>query len=148
MTVVENAYLPPERYGGFWIRLLAGLLDGLIFFLVGLPFVLLAYGTDYFESDQLIEGWVDLLFGWIMPVVAEIVFWRYKRATPAKMLFRLEVVDADTGETLSWGQCILRYVGYFLAALPCGIGLIMIAFSERKQGLHDRLANSVVRKKI
>jgi uncharacterized RDD family membrane protein YckC len=37
-------------------------------------------------------------------------------------------------------------VGMFLAALPCGLGLLLVAFDQRKRGWHDRLANTVVRR--
>lgn len=145
-----SEYLPPERYGGFWLRFLALLIDTLIFEVISAPFLILAYGLDYYnwnrEAGAFIEGPVELLVGWIMPAVLTVLFWRYKRATPGKMLLKMEVVDADTGETLSWGQCVLRYIGLFLAAVPCGIGLVMAAFDKRKQGLHDRFANSVVKR--
>ena len=139
-----------ERYGGFWIRALALLIDGLLFELVSAPFLLLAYGREYYDwrtqSSKLVQGPVEVLVGWILPFVVTVLFWRYKRATPGKMLFKMQVVDADTGETPTWGQCLLRYVGMFLAALPCGIGLFMVAFDGRKRGWHDKLANTVVRR--
>jgi uncharacterized RDD family membrane protein YckC len=136
-------------YGGFWIRLLAALIDTILFMLVEAPFVLLAYGPGYYslDSTQLIHGWVDVLVTIVMPFVATILFWRWRRATPGKMLLKLEVVDGDTGETPSVGQCVLRYVGYFLAAVPCGLGLLFIFFDKRKRGWHDRLANTVVRRR-
>lgn len=138
-----------ERYGGFWIRLLAALIDTILFMLVEAPFVLLAYGPRYYslDSTQIVRGWVDVLVTIVMPFVATILFWRWRRATPGKMLLKLEVVDGDTGETPSVGQCVLRYVGYFLAAIPCGLGLLFIFFDERKRGWHDRLANTVVRRR-
>ena len=137
-----------KEYGGFWIRFAASLIDAILFLVLEAPFVLLFYGTGYYTSDELIAGPADIVITWIAPFLIEIAFWHYKRATPGKMLFKLQIVDADTGESLSWGQCVLRYIGYFLAALPCGIGLLMIAFDERKRGWHDRLANSVVRYRL
>ena len=139
-----------DRYGGFWLRVVAAFIDTLLFELVQAPFLLVAYGTVYYDwsrpASGLVEGPVEVLVAWIMPAVATILFWRYKRATPGKMLLKMEVVDAETGEPLTWGQCVLRYVGYVLAMLPCGIGIFMIAFDPEKRGLHDRLANTVVRR--
>ena len=141
-----------ERYGGFWLRFLALLIDTLIFEVVSAPFLLLAYGRQYYDWNRLdaplIEGPVEVLVGWIMPAVVTVLFWRWKRATPGKMLLKMEVVDGDSGETPSLLQCVVRYFGYFLGAIPCGIGLFMVAFTERKQGWHDRLANTVVKRTI
>ena len=54
------------------------------------------------------------------------------------------VVDADTFDTLSVKQVIIRAVGYIVSALPYYLGFVWIAFDKRKQGLHDKLAGSVV----
>ncbi len=40
---------------------------------------------------------------------------------------------------------VLRYIGYFLSALPLDFGFLWIAFDARKQGWHDKLASTVVR---
>jgi uncharacterized RDD family membrane protein YckC len=54
------------------------------------------------------------------------------------------VVDATTGNTLSVGQSIGRYLGYYVSMIPLFIGLIWVAFDKRKQGWHDKLAGTVV----
>lgn len=148
MTAYAAPSAPPAPvYGGFWLRVVAAVVDTILFMAVEAPFLLLAYGTDYydFRSDApFVRGWVDVVVTWILPAVITIVFWRWKRATPGKMLLKMQVVDADTGETPTVGQCLLRYVGYFLAALPCGLGLWWVAWDRRKQGWHDRMANTVV----
>jgi uncharacterized RDD family membrane protein YckC len=60
------------------------------------------------------------------------------------MLLSARVVDARTGNTLTVGQSIGRYLGYFISTLPFGLGLIWVAFDPRKQGWHDKLAGTVV----
>ena len=60
------------------------------------------------------------------------------------MLLRLRVVDARTGEPLPLGQCVLRYIGYFVSALPLCLGFLWVAFDARKQGWHDKIGGSVV----
>ena len=79
-----------------------------------------------------------------MPAVAVIAFWLYKQATPGKMLVHARVVDAKTGNTLSTSQSVIRYLGYFVSAIPLCLGLIWVAFDPRKQGWHDKLAGTVV----
>jgi len=54
------------------------------------------------------------------------------------------VVDADSAKPLSIAQAVLRYLGYYISALPLGLGFFWIAWDKRKQGFHDKIANTVV----
>ena len=89
-------------------------------------------------------GPADFLISWILPAIAVIAFWFYRQATPGKSALSLRVLDADTGERLSLGQAVGRYLGYFVSIIPLCIGLIWVAFDSRKQGWHDKLAGTVV----
>jgi uncharacterized RDD family membrane protein YckC len=60
------------------------------------------------------------------------------------VMFFVKMVDADTGNTLSKGQAIGRYLAYYLALIPFGLGFLWVAFDKRKQGWHDKLAGTVV----
>ena len=60
------------------------------------------------------------------------------------MATKLTIVDADTGGKPSNGQFIIRYIGYYLAILPLFLGIIWVGIDKRKQGLHDKLAGTVV----
>jgi uncharacterized RDD family membrane protein YckC len=66
------------------------------------------------------------------------------RATPGKMLFSLQIVKADTGAALTLKESVIRYFGYYLAAIPLFIGFFWVAFDKRKQGWHDKIAGTVV----
>ena len=60
------------------------------------------------------------------------------------MLLSLRVVDAKTGNSLSVGQSIVRYIGYFVAGIPFGLGIFWVGFDSKKQGWHDKIAGTVV----
>jgi uncharacterized RDD family membrane protein YckC len=60
------------------------------------------------------------------------------------MVVSAKVVDAKTGGPLSPGQSVLRYLGYFVALFPLGLGILWVAFDARKQGWHDKLAGTLV----
>jgi uncharacterized RDD family membrane protein YckC len=60
------------------------------------------------------------------------------------MLLSLRVVDAKTGGSLSVGQSIARYLGYFVAGIPFGLGILWVGFDSKKQGWHDKIAGTVV----
>ena len=135
------------EYAGFWARTGAALIDGILLLLITTPILLSIYGWDYLEAEDMVMGPADFLISWVLPAFATVLFWLYKRATPGKMAVAAQVVDAKTGNTMSVGQSMLRYLGYFIAALPFGLGLIWVAFDSRKQGWHDKIAGTVVVKR-
>ena len=132
------------EYVGFWARVGASIIDIILVMLITLPILLGIYGSEYFTSEQLIAGPADFLISWVLPAVATILFWLHKQATPGKMAVTARVVDAKTGNTLSVGQCLGRYLAYFVSSIPLGLGLIWVAFDPKKQGWHDKLAGTVV----
>jgi len=131
-------------YVGFWMRTLAALVDSVIFVLIAIPLLWQIYGSDYFLAEQEHEGTLDLIISYGLPALAIILFWVYRAATPGKMLIKTEIRDARTGQRPSTGQCIGRYVGYYLAMFPLFLGIIWVAFDKRKQGWHDKIASTVV----
>jgi uncharacterized RDD family membrane protein YckC len=133
------------EYAGFWIRVGAALIDSVLVLMVIVPLLVAIYGWGYFgEQTSLVAGPADFLISWVAPAVAIIAFWLYRQATPGKMVLSLRVVDATTGDTLSLGQSVGRYLGYYVSTIPLLMGLIWVAFDRRKQGWHDKLAGTVV----
>lgn len=134
------------EYVGFWPRVGAAIVDTILVMVITTPLLVWIYGWAYYTDPDkpFIAGRADILLSWIFPAVAVLLFWLYKRATPGKMAIAAQVVDARTGNTLTVGQSILRYLGYFVATLPLFIGIIWVAFDPRKQGWHDKIAGSVV----
>lgn len=132
------------EYAGFWVRLGAAFIDTFLFLLLTMPLMHWIYGDYSFDSDDFILGGWDFLINWILPFIATVIFWVYLSATPGKMALKLRVVNAETGEPLSTSKSILRYLAYFVSTLPVCLGFLWIAFSSRKQGWHDMIANTVV----
>jgi len=135
------------EYAGFWIRVGASLIDTIILLMFALPISIMVYGDELLTAESLIMGPADFLVNWVFPAVFVIVFWLYKSATPGKMILGLKVVHSDTGEPLSLGQSIGRYLGYFVAMIPLFIGIFWVLFDKKKQGWHDKLVKSVVIRK-
>jgi uncharacterized RDD family membrane protein YckC len=132
------------EYGGFWIRTGAAIIDSIIVLLVITPLLTAIYGTDYWLSGGLVQGPLDVIINYVFPAVAIIVFWIYKSATPGKMVTHLTIVDAKTGGHPTTAQFVIRYLGYYLAAIPLFLGIIWVGFDRRKQGWHDKIAGTVV----
>jgi uncharacterized RDD family membrane protein YckC len=66
------------------------------------------------------------------------------QGTPGKHLMGCLVIDARSGRSMSCRQSLWRGLTMLLAALPAGLGIFRIVWNRRRQGLHDRLAGTVV----
>lgn len=132
------------RYAGFWIRVAASLIDTLLILALIMPPLLGIYGMAYFDMQSLIAGTWDFLLSWVFPAIAVIVFWIYRSATPGKLILHLAIVDAESGAKPTTIQFIIRYLAYYISAIPIMLGFLWIAFDKRKQGWHDKLAGTVV----
>jgi uncharacterized RDD family membrane protein YckC len=144
MTTTAPPSAVVETYAGFWIRAWATIIDFVLIEAITLPVLWSAYGNAYFESDEFIAGPLDFLLSWILPAVATILFWIYKAATPGKMAVGARIADVATGQPPTTGQYVGRYLGYFVSALPLGLGFIWVAFDPKRQSFHDKLAGTVV----
>ncbi len=132
------------QYAGFWIRVWAAIIDTVLLLAISWPILVAIYGPQYLTGASWFYGIWDVLFSYILPAIAVIVFWIYKSATPGKMATKLTIVDAKTGQRPSTGQFIGRYFGYYVSIIPLCLGLIWVGFDSRKQGWHDKLAGTVV----
>jgi uncharacterized RDD family membrane protein YckC len=72
-----------------------------------------------------------------------VTFWATTGQTPGSRALRLRVRAAG-GERLAPRRALLRFIGLTLAALPLFAGFLMILVDDRRRGLHDRLARTVV----
>lgn len=137
------------QYAGFWVRLLASVIDTVCILAVTLPLLYAIYGNAYFAAAADVNsagfhGSADALISYLLPAVAVIVFWIYRSATPGKMILGLKIIRTDGLEKLTPGQSIGRYLGYYVSMIPLFLGFIWVAFDARKQGWHDKLAGTLV----
>lgn len=131
------------EYVGFWLRLGAALVDLLLQLVVALPLTYGIYG-HLSVPGKLFMGFGDVLINVALPSAVIMVLWVATGATPGKQALSARIVDARTGAPLTTKQSVIRYLGYFVSFLPLGLGYVWIAFDHKKQGWHDKMANSVV----
>jgi|ERR1035437_1201812 uncharacterized RDD family membrane protein YckC len=155
-----QTYAGQTTYAGFWIRVAARLIDGVI---LGIPFALLfgvigvagglfAAHTD--STNQNTQGAAAAVFGgffillYLFFVVVTLGYWIYfwgtSGATLGMRLLRLRIIDANTGATIGYARAVVRLLMTVVNSWACYIGWIWVAFDPRKQGWHDKVANSVV----
>ncbi|APR70080.1 RDD family protein [Acinetobacter haemolyticus] len=131
------------EYAGFWIRVGAAILDTIIILAILIPLMMLLSPSVTDNLTRTTWSWTDWI-GQILSAVFYIFCWVKFAGTPGKRLLRLKVLDEQTGNHVSVGQGIIRYIGYIPATLVLFIGLIWIAFDRKKQGWHDKMAKTVV----
>lgn len=130
-------------YAGFWIRFWASIIDSVLLTMLLAPLLPLLIGD---AADNPLSV-LNFLSSTAICLVATVVFWIYRSATPGKMILGLSIVDAKTGGKPSSGQLLIRYLGYYVSAIPFFVGFIVVATDARKQGWHDRIAGTLVLQK-
>lgn len=154
------AYAPSPvvgpHYGGFWIRFLAFLLDSVILSVVCVPLFLIFLLPSVLKTISQVNRdepppaeFFAALF--LMIPLFFVIAWLYEawttssswQGTVGKKVLRLKVTD-EAGNRISFGRSTGRFFAKLLSRAIMQIGFIMIGFTERKQGLHDMLAGTLV----
>ena len=135
------------QYAGFWIRVGAAIIDTILLLIAIVPILTMIYGDGYWECTSFVQGGWGFLFNYILPAIVVVVFWVYRSATPGKMATKLIIVDAMTGGKPTTNQMITRYLGYYVSIIPLLLGVIWVGLDKRKQGWHDKIADTVVLRK-
>lgn len=132
-------------YGGFWIRLVAKTLDGIITGVVTyaliIPMGLLVNAED--QSAEVMLFVLTLIISYGIPIAYNTFFIGKYGATLGKMAAGLKVIR-PSGERVTYLRAFGRYCGEFLSGLIFLIGYIMAAFDEEKRALHDRICDTRV----
>ncbi len=142
-------------YGGFWIRVVAAIIDSILLRVVVAPIGMIFGGLGL--AGGMMTGMPHIGFGLLGHGVT-IVFlifgsWLYEafmessqyQATLGKMIFGMKVTDLN-GNRISFERATGRHFAKWLSGMLLCIGFIMVGLTERKQGLHDLLAGTLVRR--
>ena len=140
---VSTGALP---YAGFWIRVGAKLLDGLVIGVVfGVPLIIVAIagaGSREFGMMQILQLLLQLLMT-VANIGYQIFFLGKYGATLGKMACGLRVVTAEGGK-ITYGQATGRAFAEILSGMICYIGYLIVAFDDQKRALHDHICNTRV----
>lgn len=143
------------RYGGFWIRFVAVIIDGLVIGVVVWPVsavlglsIAMAGGAVSMPDigvhvvKLLTIGAFGRLVGWIYEAAMES---SSRQATLGKMALGLKVTDLQ-GQRISFARATGRYFAKIISTLTLFIGYIMAGFTSRHQALHDMIAGTLVQR--
>ena len=146
------------RFGGFWLRLLAKILDAfalwLITNLIGM-FLFHGAATEFQSLDPEDPQQVARFFAFmgkfaLLSILVGLAYhWFFVAkfaATPGKLALGLRIVRPD-GAALSHGQIVGRYFAEFISSFILYIGYLIAAFDEEKRALHDYICGTRVVKR-
>lgn len=143
-----DPYQPPKSkrhhaenvYAGFWRRLGAYLIDWIILFAAMVAIGAAAGGYGDGGDAKLAINLFAWIGSWLYFALMENSAWQ---ATLGKRVIGIRVCNA-AGERISFGRAAGRYFGKIISGMMLGVGFLMVAFTARKQGLHDLMANCLV----
>jgi uncharacterized RDD family membrane protein YckC len=162
----EDRYPPPGsllgHYAGIVSRLIAFVIDvviisGLLFFTGW--FITTSMKMVQFQSilakvaeqSPLFQKIVDFVFSPAFYSIASLIivvayylfFWTVAGQTIGKAVMGIKIV-ARRGGKLKLHQMIIRYFGYYVSAIPFGLGFLWIVIDDRRLAWHDKLAGTCV----
>ena len=141
---------------GFWMRFVAYIIDylvtGVAGFLVGRVLGGIIGTVSALQVHPPLSDERPISVG--AAVLGITIVWLYyalmecssTQATLGKMALGLKVTDID-GQRLTFGRATGRFFGKFISALILGIGFMMAGWTQRKQALHDIMADTLVVRK-
>ncbi len=120
-----------SAYAGFWKRFAALLIDS----------VVVSIASGLITAATVGVGTIAFL---VLPWLYEaLMLSSEKQATLGKMALEIAVTDIN-GKRLTFARATGRHFAKWVSALIIGIGFLMAAFTERKQALHDMIAETLV----
>ena len=135
-----------NSYGGFWIRVAAYLIDCIV---ITVPTLAIVFGVFTLSGGDNMDNTESGIYPYLqlISIIAVALYFALFEssdymATPGKMVVGLVVTDIY-GHQISLGRAFGRYFAKLLSMILY-IGYIMVAFTEKKRGLHDFIAGTVV----
>ena len=157
-------YQSPVQYGGFWERLGASLIDGLVLIvpiiIVSIPFFVKFFNwvEDYSRNyngyyyynyyGNFTGAFFAWYFLWVLAVyVVEIAYYTISvgvwDTTIGKRAVGLKIVRTD-GSKVSYARAFGRSLAYMLNGFTYSLSFLVIVFNEKKRGIHDYMADTIV----
>ena len=138
----------PLGYSGIVTRAIAFAIDALVVQFVaiavaGTVALILSVVSPPDKFDPVIVAIGGVAYGlWLVGYF--VVFWSTTGQTPGNRLLEIRVCRAADGELIGPSAALLRFAGLILAALPLFAGFLTILVDDRRRGVHDMLAGTVV----
>jgi uncharacterized RDD family membrane protein YckC len=148
-----------RKPAGFFSRSLAFVIDIFLLVFLGLMIGGVTFLVLHFFNYKKILDFVKSLLGvndqigqfivlispllFLVVLVYFVFFWTLVGYTPGKALLGLQIVRQD-GRPLSAGRAIIRFLAYWISAIPLFMGFIWVLFDRQHEGWHDKISNTHV----
>ena len=149
-AVEPTAPVAPEvavKYAGFWTRLGASIIDGIIIWFIPSVLSRLLLSNIYGYGFSILPSFLSIFW---FPV-SWLYYWLFtglKGQTPGKMAVGIKVVNVQ-GNIPGLGIAAMREVlGKTVSAIILYIGFLWIIWDKQKRGWHDIMANTRVVKVV
>jgi uncharacterized RDD family membrane protein YckC len=142
MTYEQAPQAPPGSYSsgpsgpraGFWQRVAAAILDGLVLLVPSIILLLI------FKQGALYQ---------LLSTLVSLAYFTYFEGGPTgqtigKRTLGIRVYDFRQGGSIGYGRGFLRQIGKYLSAIPLGLGYLWMLWDKEKQCWQDKIAGSVV----
>jgi uncharacterized RDD family membrane protein YckC len=164
-AVAQQVYvqpLPLVTYAGFWLRVLAYLIDMFVLGLFAVPILIgaamvtgiggmienIPHNEDPFMNGLppafvlflMFCGALSLFGTWLYFALLESSEWQ---GTAGKKVLGLIVTDME-GRRVTFWRATARYFAKYVTHFTFFIGYIMAGFTEKRQALHDMIASCLV----
>jgi uncharacterized RDD family membrane protein YckC len=148
--IVEESADDTSRYVGyasFGRRFLAYLIDYFLMFAIGIAMLLVAAPLMVSAENEKASLTYQIVLN-IVSVALSVAYYAgmessASQATLGKMAMGLKVTDLY-GRRISLGRAVGRLFGKVISGLIFLIGFLMVIWTEKKQGLHDMMAGTLV----
>ena len=149
-----------QSYAGFWMRLLAYILDYFLLWVVLTVGLVVLFAAGWLTLSLMVEPeMVELLEkglvvgglgvpAYLFSIGGAIAYYvSFNRgpwqATPGKRICGIHIMRTS-GERVTGSLAFGRYLAYFVSAILLGFGFLMIGWTNQKKGLHDIICNTRV----
>ena len=139
----------PTTYAGFWKRFCAVFIDGIIVWIIQFVVAIVIGIFIGLTAPEILRD--EILLMLLVQLSSLFVNWLYfagmesssPQATLGKLALGIKVTDLN-GHPISFGKATGRYLGKIISSIILGIGYLMAGWTEKKQALHDMMADCLV----
>ena len=149
MDAINPQTIGSVPFKGFWIRLIAAILDGFViifFWLITFYLIFVVSKTGLLTDSNI---FLSIVLAILTLIIVGIIYKPVMetsdyQGTFGKYLLGMKIVN-QSGQKINLSASFIRTLVYFLTSIPfVNLLLLMIGFTEYKQGLHDIAAKTFV----
>lgn len=142
-----SVYMAEEKthnYATFWQRIKAGFIDLAIL----MPIFFLQQGAYFGQTGKEIPSTISYEIAGLITTTLWfayflIMYVEYGGQTIGKRKVGIRVIMAD-GSKLTYGNALVRMIGEYVSSAVLFLGYFSIIWNKKKQGWHDRIAQTLV----